>query len=231
MCHLNAKQGEINTQFVCLYPVASLTILPHNSGVTTLHKAPPPLILAFWLASPSCMFTQVRLCDRCIFNTHFRSSASASLQTVCQRFDGGEAPYLETRRERCERICSEEGGEKNLARRNRAGPKMRFTLWTLALQLVFALTFSRNPSVCPETALSVTKSRSMFCLYPWRVAHISVTKCKRLWNYGLRLCHSHHCKECMPINDSLGLDPETTLVKLKACGPNMGHSVISCSLQ
>lgn len=123
------------------------------------------------------------------------------------------------------------GVKKNLARRNRAGPKMRLKLWTLALQLVFALTFSRNPFVCPETALSVTKSRLMFCLYPWQVAHISVTKCKRLWNYGLRLCHSHHCKECMPINDSLGLDPETTLVKLKACGPDMGHSVISCSLQ
>lgn len=111
------------------------------------------------------------------------------------------------------------------------GPKMRLKLWTLAPQLVFALTFSHNPFVCPETAFSVTKSRLMFCLYPWQVAHISVTKCKRLWNYGLRLCHSHHCKEYMPINDSLGLDPETTLVKLKARGPNMGYSVVSCSLQ
>lgn len=36
-----------------------------------LHIAPPPLILAFWLASPSSMFTQVRLCDRRMFNTQF----------------------------------------------------------------------------------------------------------------------------------------------------------------
>lgn len=194
------------TAFCCLFDNHSPQLCCNNAAQSTS----APVIFAFWWASPSSMFTQVCLCDRCIFNTQFCICVLAnSVPEVWGGVGsgGGDFSQRQGKKVHCERICSEVCvGKKKKSSPDVTGlsSKMRIKLWTLALRLVFILTFSHNPLRVPRPPSVWPNAHWCFvCSHDKLLTSVG----PNVRNCGSGLCHSHRCKDNMTVNDWLAFDP------------------------
>lgn len=112
-CVILTSNKEENNRLV------SRCLLPRNPAATMLHKAPPPSNICVLISASKFHVYPSTLMCQCAYSPRF------CILRPCQPRAGGLTGQKRPSRRQAGNAatCSGEGGEKNLARRNRAGSK------------------------------------------------------------------------------------------------------------